>query len=107
MLKKKKLWSIYNTQFPYVSIGEIYIKKSKGMQMLLKKNKTDMFYEFFNEGIEQYIEGNWNEAYNSLIKAKYLENNDGPTNVIINFLKEYNLEKPYNWKGYRELTSKT
>ena len=104
--KKKKLWNLYNKQNLFLSIGEIYIKKSKGMRTLLKNKKSKKFYDYFNKGFEHYIDGDWNKAYNNLIKAKFLDKNDGPTNTIINFLKNYDLKKPPNWKGYRELTSK-
>ena len=76
------------------------------MRTLLKNKKSKKFYDYFNKGFEHYIDGDWNKAYNNLIKAKFLDKNDGPTNTIINFLKNYDLKKPPNWKGYRELTSK-
>ena len=104
--KKKKLWNFYNKQTTHSSIGEIYIKKSKGMRVLLKNKKSKKFYDYFHKGFEEYIDGDWGKAYNNLIKAKFLDKNDGPTNTILNYLKQYDLKKPHNWKGYRELTSK-
>jgi hypothetical protein len=31
---------------------------------------------------------------------------DGPSKTLLEFMKEFNFEKPKNWKGFRPLTSK-
>jgi hypothetical protein len=66
-----------------------------------------MFYTSFEDGLSEYIDGNWDEAYQNLLKARYLYKNDGPTKTLLDFIKANKCIKPHNWKGYRELTSKT
>ena len=106
-LKKKKLWNKF-IKFNYkYTIGEIYLKQSKGLRQLLKKNKSDMFYEYFNDGFGDYINGDWKDAALNLEKARYLDKSDGPTRTILDYIKSLNLTPPNNWDGYRVLTSKT
>ena len=35
-----------------------------------------------------------------------IDPNDGPANVLINFIRSKNLQPPMNWNGVRELSSK-
>ena len=109
-LKKKKLWNKYKNMESFnseSSIGELYLKQSKGLRQLLKKNKSDMFYEYFNDGFGDYINGDWKDAALNLEKARYLDKSDGPTRTILDYIKKLNLTPPNNWDGYRVLTSKT
>ena len=110
-IKKKKLWHKYNEELKEEeepkSISELYFKQSNGLKQLLKKYKSEMFYNLFNEGFNKYIDGDWEIAFEKLKKAKYLEKNDGPTNTIYKYLLQNKLKSPPNWPGYRELTSKT
>jgi class 3 adenylate cyclase len=106
-LKKKKLWNKF-IKFNYkYTIGEIYLKQSKGLRQLLKKNKSDMFYQYFEDGFGDYINGDWKDAALNLEKARYLDKSDGPTRTILDYIKSLNLTPPNNWDGYRVLTSKT
>ncbi len=106
-LKKKKLWHKYYKLHYKYSIGELYIKQSKGLRQLLRHNKSDMFYQYFEDGFNDYIDGEWKEAYQFLLKARYLDKSDGPTKTILDYIKSLNLTPPSNWDGYRVLTSKT
>ena len=106
-LKKKKLWHKYNTLNYKYSLGEIYLKQSKGLRELLKHNKSELFYNCFYDGFNDYIDGEWKEAAQFLEKARYLDKSDGPTKTILDYIKSLNLEPPNNWDGYRVLTSKT
>ena len=90
-----------------VTIGESYYKQSKGLRQLLKQIKSDMFYTCFEDGFNDYIDGEWKEAAQFLEKARYLDKSDGPTKTILNYIKSLGLKPPDNWDGYRVLTSKT
>ena len=105
MSKKNKLWEKYKKS--NLSIGKLYIKQSRGLRETLKTVKCKMFYTSFEDGLSEYIDGNWDEAYQNLLKARYLYKNDGPTKTLLDFIKMNGCIKPNNWKGYRELTSKT
>ena len=106
-LKKKKLWHKYLEQKSKLSLGESYLKQSKGLRQLLKPTKSDMFYTCFEDGFNDYIDGEWKEAAQFLEKARYLDKSDGPTKTILSYIKSLNLKPPDNWDGYRVLTSKT
>ena len=65
---KNKYQSLRNE----ISIGECYLKLSKGLKQLLKKNKSDMFYQYFEDGLSDYIDGEiTREQFWSLAKFKY------------------------------------
>ena len=106
-LKKKKLWHKYLEQKSKISLGESYLKQSKGLRQLLKPTKSDMFYTCFEDGFNDYIDGEWKEAAQFLEKARYLDKSDGPTKTILSYIKSLDLKPPENWDGYRVLTSKT
>ena len=36
----------------------------------------------------------------------YIDHIDGPSNTLIKFILENNIEAPLDWKGYRALTEK-
>ena len=105
--KKKKLWHKYLKFKHNKTIGEVYMKQSKGLRQLLKPCKSNLFFTYFDDGINDYINGEWEDAYQNLLKAKYLDKNDGPTKTILEFIKSYKCQAPTNWEGYRVLTSKT
>ncbi len=106
-LKKKKLWHKYNSMKYNYTLGEIYLKQSKGLRQLLKQIKSDMFYTCFEDGFNDYIDGEWKEAAQFLEKARYLDKSDGPTKTILDYIKSLDYKPPTNWDGYRVLTSKT
>ena len=89
------------------TIGEIYYKESKGFRQILMNQKSSLFYLNFEEGLSHYIDGEWEEASVYLYKALYLENNDGPTQTILEYMKKLKYKAPDDWDGYRVLTSKT
>ena len=106
-LKKKKLWHKYQSVKSNMSIGESYLKQSRGLRQLLKKTKSDMFYQYFEDGFSDYIDGEWKDAAQNLEKARYLDKWDGPTKTILDYIKKLKYKAPSNWDGYRVLTSKT
>ena len=105
--KKKKLWKKYENAQKGKTIGEIYFKESKGFRQILTHKKGELFYSNFEEGLTHYIEGDWEEASAYLYRALYLDNSDGPTKTILEYIKKLNFKAPEDWDGYRVLTSKT
>jgi hypothetical protein len=105
--KKKKLWKKYESSKKVKTIGEIYYKQSKGFRQILMNQKSSLFYNNFEEGLSHYIDGEWDEASSYLFRALYLENNDGPTKTILEYMRKLNFKAPDDWDGYRVLTSKT
>ena len=105
--KKKKLWKKYENSQKEKTIGEIYFKESKGFKQILTHKKGDLFYSNFEEGLQHYIDGDWEEASTFLYRALYLDNSDGPTKTILEYIKKNEYKAPEDWDGYRVLTSKT
>ena len=105
--KKKKLWKKYENGQKGKSIGEIYFKESKGFKQILSHKKSELFYSNFEEGLTHYIYGDWEEASSFLYRALYLDNSDGPTKTILEYIKKLKYKAPDDWDGYRVLTSKT
>ena len=105
--KKKKLWKKYENSKKSKTIGEIYSKESKGFRQILMNQKSSLFYNNFEEGLSHYIDGEWEEAAAFLYRALYLDNTDGPTKTILEYMKKLKYKAPDDWDGYRVLTSKT
>ena len=105
--KKKKLWKKYENSKKSKTIGEIYHKESKGFRQILMNQKSSLFYTNFEEGLSHYIDGEWEEAAAFLYRALYLDNSDGPTKTILEYMKKLKYRAPDDWDGYRVLTSKT
>ena len=105
--KKKKLWKKYENSKKSKTIGEIYHKESKGFRQILVNQKSNLFYTNFEEGLSHYIDGEWEEAAAFLYRALYLDNSDGPTKTILEYMKKLKYRAPDDWDGYRVLTSKT
>ena len=105
--KKRKLWKKYENGQKGKSIGEIYFKESKGFKQILAHKKSELFYSNFEEGLNHYLYGDWEEASNFLYRALYLDNSDGPTKTILEYIKKNEYKAPEDWDGYRVLTSKT
>jgi class 3 adenylate cyclase len=105
--KKKKLWKKYEKAKNTKTIGEIYYKESKGFRQILNNQKSSLFYTNFEESLSHYIDGEWEEAASFLYRALYLDNTDGPTKTILEYMKKLKYKAPDDWDGYRVLTSKT
>uniref|UniRef100_A0A7S3CW70 Guanylate cyclase domain-containing protein n=1 Tax=Palpitomonas bilix TaxID=652834 RepID=A0A7S3CW70_9EUKA len=59
----------------------------------------------FEQGIECYIGGNWDEAISKLRDCKQENPHDKPCQVILDYMEE-NQDALGSWPGYRELTEK-
>jgi len=73
----------------------------------MKKTISKNFQHLFSLALEDYLKGNWLEAQVGFVKALAHKNGkDGPTDVILEFMKEYDYNAPKDWPGYRILHDK-
>jgi len=70
----------------------------------MRKGFSKEFYAFFNDGIRDYIYGDWEGARDNLEKAMREKGaKDLPSLKILDFMEHYKYEPPYNWEGKRDL----
>eukprot|EP01038_Epipyxis_sp_PR26KG_P015176 gene15176-20442_t len=81
--------------------------------IVLRQHVTAEFKEQFKEGVALYLNGDWANAKNILTKCdetmKELNptsDGDGPCKTLLEYMSERGFVAPYDWKGYRPLTSK-
>ncbi|CAD8111350.1 unnamed protein product [Paramecium sonneborni] len=69
---------------------------------------TQVFYETWKQGFDQYIKGSWNEAQQTFQKTLTMipEHKDGPSNTLLEVIHSCGGKAPKDWKGFRELTEK-
>jgi hypothetical protein len=65
------------------------------------------FMSRFNDGIQDYVAGDWLSSKKNLSEALKIMPSDGPTKTLYRVLKSYEFRAPSDWRGYRALTSKT
>ena len=87
------------------SVAKVVLAKSSYME-LLKTKRNDEFYSLWNNGIDNYKEGNFKKASEYFNKCLLIEPNDGPAKTLINYFEKVKYVKPEEWKGVRELFSK-
>ena len=103
IFKEKKLM-IESLIEEYGSISPIILEKKSYWELI--DEKSEIFYEAWENAMRLYKKGNWEEA------KKYFENcleedsEDGPSNTLYNYIKKFNFKSPANWKGQRELLNK-
>lgn len=79
----------------------------------LRKHVTPEFLAAFNEGFQNYTQGQWLKAKllletsNSImaVNAPSL-GGDGPSQTLLNYMKSFKYVAPPDWKGVRALTNK-
>lgn len=71
-----------------------------------KRGNQAEFDETYERAFQQYIDGTWMEAYDTLQECSILNPSDGPTKTLIHFIESNNRQAPDDWEGYRKLTSK-
>lgn len=82
-----------------------YLKKAS-FEELLDTRLTDDFYDWFEDGLSCYIKGDWKEAKKCFIECMDIEETDGPTKSLFDYMQKYDFIAPSNWSGVRELNSK-
>ena len=84
-----------------------YVLNKKAWKELLNTGREDTFYEEWMEGFNFYIDGDWEKATKFFNSCLSMVKADGPCTTLLGYLKAHNYTAPSNWKGVRELTSKT
>jgi class 3 adenylate cyclase len=74
----------------------------------LRRRYPREFFETWEKGFENYIKGNWKEAYDSFCTTRNMipKYEDGPSVTLLNYIKRRNLKAPDDWNGVRALMSK-
>eukprot|EP00891_Asterochloris_glomerata_P009900 jgi/Astpho2/9900/e_gw1.00152.86.1_t len=74
---------------------------------------TTAFTSKFNSGFQAYLAGNWKDAKLVFEETKSLRRTDqgttiidGPSNTLLEVMKQHSFNAPKNWAGFRELTEK-
>ncbi|CAD8196025.1 unnamed protein product [Paramecium octaurelia] len=69
---------------------------------------TQVFYETWKIGFDQYIKGSWGDAQQTFQKTLSMipEHKDGPSNTLLEVIHSCGGKAPKDWKGFRELTEK-
>ena len=88
----------------YGSITRVILEKESYWELI--DEKTEEFYESWENAIKNYKEGKWQYAKKYFEQCLTEDLNDGPTNTLYNYIKKFNFKSPKDWKGRRELTNK-
>ena len=71
------------------------------------------FVDLFKTGVQCYLDGDWIQAKDLLVKADAMMKvrapslgGDGPSATLIRYINEHGPERPSWWEGFRPLTSK-
>ena len=99
-------YEAFDAVAPVVENGEQQavdiIKVKSGVQ----RDFSAVFKHNFEQGVDQYIRGDWNAAKVMIEKALSIYKDDGPSNSLFRVMSRNNFKAPDNWRGFRELTSK-
>jgi class 3 adenylate cyclase len=72
--------------------------------VVMREPFTEKFYEVYNAGFEDYIEGRWEEARVKLEQMEEIRGTpDGPSLSLLRVMREHNFKAPADWEGWREL----
>lgn len=77
--------------------------------LVMRQRYTVEFFQLFNMGFQNYCEGEWQVARKMLSCTRaILGIEDGPSNALLRFMESpYGFEAPKNWKGVREVETKS
>ena len=68
----------------------------------MRSSYPQAFFDVFNEGFKNFLRGDFKRARKMLLQVEFIKKGqDGPTKVLMDFMKETNFETPENWPGYR------
>lgn len=101
-MKKDEIKKLYVEGRSFKSL----LTNKKNFKELLKVKKGKVFYETFAEGLELYIQGKWKLAGEKLEDCNYIDDDDGPTQTLLSYMKKRDFICPPDWDGCRKLTSK-
>jgi len=103
ILKEKKIM-IESLIEEYGSISPIILEKKSYWELI--DEKTEIFYNAWENAMRLYKKGQWEEAKKYFEQCLKEDSEDGPSKTLYNYIKQYNFKSPANWKGQRELTNK-
>jgi tetratricopeptide (TPR) repeat protein len=63
---------------------------------------TDEFYEYYNEGFDEFNFGDWKKAKRLLEEVLKIKPDDKPTIRMMEKMKSFNFKKPQGWIGNTE-----
>ena len=63
---------------------------------------TDQFYDYYNEGFDEFNFGDWKKAKRLLEEVLKIKSDDKPTIRMLEKMKKYNYKKPSGWIGNTE-----
>lgn len=70
----------------------------------MRQHLTLEFYQEFEKGFLNYIAGEWDVASTVLSETRtMLRQVDGPSDVLLNFMKSHSNSAPPSWPGWRRL----
>jgi hypothetical protein len=70
----------------------------------MRRRYTEEFFQVFQMGYMNYVEGEWHVAQEQLARARQiLGGPDGPSESLLSFMQGFMHEAPADWKGYRDL----
>jgi len=70
------------------------------------RNQNIEFDARFKAGFNSYIGGDWSDAKRKFEACLAINDLDGPTNTLYNFLRDQDFICPEEWQGYHVLTEK-
>jgi hypothetical protein len=88
-----------------VFIHELFTRSDEIAHM--RRHYTDQFFETYEEGLELYIKGRWQQAadvFSSICDLPGLP--DGPSLNLLSYMRSGGLTSPSRWRGVRHLLSK-
>lgn len=77
----------------------------------LRRLSTSEFRKTYRQGLEHYLNGQWEDARENLLKADTMMigsdiGGDGPSRALLNYMQSRNWKCSEDWNGYRPLTKK-
>jgi hypothetical protein len=69
----------------------------------VQANVPQDFVNTFNEGVKQYLEGNWSQCEEPFRKTQQMVQADGPSKKMLDILQNADNKTPQDWAGYRRL----
>jgi class 3 adenylate cyclase len=107
--KKKLRMSLRKSLLNKIAKGKItttyLFERDKDIEKMRKKINS-RFFNTFEEGYKNYIEGNWEEAEVNFHTALAQKPKDGPSITLLEFMEGKSHTVPGDWVGVRELTEK-
>ena len=103
IFKEKKIM-IESLIEEYGSISPIILEKKSYWELI--DEKSEIFYEAWENAMRLYKKGNWEDAKKYFEECLEEDSEDGPSNTLYNYIKKFNFKSPADWKGQRELINK-